>query len=208
MASKYMDGPFFKVWDEAQKKGLTLGKEKASRDWLMSQAKRTTVGDNPIQFVKDYGRDFKRRDLRSGFMYFYSYSPKFKDDPTVLPYYDSYPLVFILEEYEDRYLTINLHYLNHPMRARLLDALYTIATNKKFNDNQKISASYGVLKASARFKWFKACLKYHLKGHITSNFYKIPSEFWSYALFLPLEKFNRKSKTYVWKESAKIIAKG
>lgn len=203
-----MDGPFFKVWKEAELQGLTLGKEKASREWLQNQAKKASVSGNPVQFMKEYGRDFKRRQMNIGQMYFFQYSPKFKDDPKALPYYDNYPLVFIIEEQSDRYLSLNLHYLPPPMRARLMDALYTIAVNKKFNDNQKLALSYGVLKSSARFRWFKPCVKWHLKAHIVSQYYKIPSEFWSYALFLPLEKFSRKSKTQVWKESAKIIARG
>lgn len=205
MANRYMDGPFYSLWMDAQRKGLTPGKEKAAREWFQQQAKGVKVGQNPVQWIKDYGRDFKRRQMYIGQMYFFQYDAKFKDDPKKLPYWDSYPLVFIIEDAGDRFLSINLHYLNHPMRARLLDALHSIATNKTYNDNQRLALSYGVLKSSAKFKWFKPCVKWHLKDHIVSPYYKIPGEFWSYVTFLPLEKFNRKPKTFVWAESARKI---
>lgn len=206
MASNYMDGPFYKLWDEAQKKGLTLEKEKAARQWAQDQAKKVNVYD-PVLFMKEYGRDFKRRQMNVGQMYLFRYDAKLKNDPKKLPYWDSYPLVFVIEDQGDSFLSLNLHYLPPAMRARLLDALHSIATNKKYNDNQKLALNYQLLVSSAKFRWFAPCVKRHLKSHIISPFYKISSEFWSFAIFLPLEQFNRKSKSYVWKESAKIIAK-
>ena len=52
-----------------------------------------------------------------GKMYFFHYSPKLKDK---LPYYDSFPLVIIIEMYGDGFLGLNLHYLPLKMRMNLL----------------------------------------------------------------------------------------
>lgn len=201
---------FHDLWSEAIRKGLTPGKEKAARVWMRDQAKKIKVGEDPIAYIKshDWSRGFKRRALYPGFMYQFEYDAKNKDDPKKLPYWDRFPLIFPIEMYGDGFLGINLHYLNRPTRARLMDALYTLAMNKKYNDNQRLAISYGILRSSAKFAPFKPCVKRYLSAHVRSNFFKIPAENWDIALFLPTERFVRKPKTYVWAESAKMMRGG
>jgi hypothetical protein len=203
LASKYLNSPFYDLWQESLKRGLTPGKEKASREWFRNQAKTIKIGKDPIQFIKDNDRGFGRKAMYPGFMYFFEYDAKFKDDPQALPYWDQFPLCFCLEDQGDRTLDLNLHYLRPPVRAALMDKLYSLATNKTYNDNQRLALSYGVLKAAAQFKAFKPCVKVHLKDHRRSRIYKIPAEFWDVALFLPLQRFHNKSATYVWSDSMK-----
>jgi hypothetical protein len=201
--------PFHDLWQEAMNKGLTPSKEKAAREWMRNQAKSIKVGEDPVAFIKKADTGFKRRAPYVGFMYQFEYDAKNKDDPKKLPYWDRFPLIFPIEiPYLIGFLVINLHYLNRPTRARLMDALYNTATNKKYNDNQRLAISYGILKASAKYAPFKPCVKMYLWEHVRSPFFKIPSQYWDVALFLPTERFVRKPKTYVWGESARIIRGG
>lgn len=206
MANARLNSPFFDLWTEAQNKGLTPGKEQAARDWLRSQWKTLTIPQDPLEFLKKETLDMRRRNLLPGFMYQFLYDAKYKDDPVALPYWDRYPLMFPLEDQGDRILGLNLHYLNRPQRARLMDALYTLAMNKKYNDNQRLALSYGILKSAAKFKMFKPCVKTYLKSHIKSRYFKINAQYWDIALFAPTERFVRKPKTYVWAQSSKMIS--
>ena len=90
--------------------------------------------------IKEFGtpksadliRDGKRTSKPTfGILNMFVYDPKLKDK---LPYYDTFPLVLPIEEYNNGFLGINLHYLSVPMRIRLLDRLTETANNKKFDD--------------------------------------------------------------------------
>ena len=47
------------------------------------------------------------------------YSPKLRNK---LPYYDTFPLVLPLKNYNNGFLGLNFHYLPYALRLRLLDA--------------------------------------------------------------------------------------
>jgi hypothetical protein len=100
---------------------------------------------------------------------------------------------------------MNLHYLPHVYRARLLDNLYDLLNNSKYNETTKIRASYALLNSVSRYKYFKPCVKRYLHSHVRSRFLQIPANEWDIAMFLPLERFAKKSKNYVYKESKDII---
>lgn len=132
-----------------------------------------------------------------GKMALFFYDPKHKE---TLPYYDTFPLIFPIEFYENGFLGINLHYLPNFARAKLMDALYTIAKTEK--DGQKrLEISYKLLKGAARFKYFEPCIKRYLYGHVRSKFIIVPHEEWDLLLMLPLARFKKQPQSKVWKES-------
>jgi len=61
------------------------------------------------------------------------------------------------------------------------------------------------LNSAARYKYFKPCVKRYLHSHVQSKFLQIPANEWDIALFLPLERFAKKSKNFVYKESRETI---
>ncbi len=141
-------------------------------------------------------------DIRPGFMYLFQYDPKYKES---LPFYDRYPLVFPFEDQGDSFLGMNLHYLPHIYRARLMDFLYDMVSNQKYNDTTRLRISYQLLNSAARYKYFKPCVKRYLYSHVQSRFLLIPANEWDIALFLPLERFDKKTKNDVFKSTRKII---
>lgn len=145
-----------------------------------------------------------------GKMYLYSYSAKHKDK---LPYYDRYPIIFVLKIYKDGWLGMNLHYLPPVLRAKLMDALYTTMNNTRYDDTTKLKISYQIMNASSRFWFFKPTIHRYLHNHVRSRIINIPSNEWDVAMMLPIAKFvNEQGKRAkyinierVWKDSKRKI---
>lgn len=137
-----------------------------------------------------------------GKMYTFFYDPKHKE---TLPYYDLFPLIFVVGPAAGGFMGINLHYLPPVLRAKLMDSLYQILNNNKYNDTTKLKISYQVLSSASRFRYFKPCLKHYLSDHVQSNFLNIEPKNWDAALMLPTEKFRKASAEKVWRESREMI---
>ena len=131
----------------------------------------------------------------------FGYDAKMKDE---LPFYDRFPVVFPFSRDADSFTGINLHYLPHIYRARLMDALYMIVSDQKFNDKTRLRLSYQLLSSSSKYKYFEPCVKKYLYNHVKTKFLQVPSNEWDIALFLPLERFTV-SKNVVFKDSIKKI---
>jgi|SRR6185369_868535 len=189
------------------KRGRAVGIGKAdidaARAWYREQARKVRavnvnrlVGETPSRlFTRADGTDV-------GSMLMFFYDPKGKD---TLPYWDQFPLVFVIEYYRDHFLDLNLHYLPPGPRANLMDALYTIAQYDEKDQVTRLNLSYGVLKNAARFNAFKPCVKSHLFGHMRSRFFYVPPREWDMALMLPTQRFVGGSAQKVWGQSMKSI---
>lgn len=174
-----------------------------SAQWFRNKAKELGgKGVSAAGLTKDVER--KTSKTLIGNMYFYSYNPKHKK---TLPYYDRYPLIFMVGPAKGGFYGINLHYLPLPARAKLMDSLFTILSNKKFDEQTKLKISYQLLKKSKKFKEFKPCFKHYLTSHIASNVVQIYSVEWNIAAWLPLAKFEKASQEKVWSDARKIIGK-
>ena len=137
-----------------------------------------------------------------GSMYMFYYDPKYKEE---LAYYDRFPLIFPFRKVPGGFYGINLHYLPLPLRARLMDGLYDYANNTRYDESTKIKLNYQLLTNVAKMRFFAPCVKHYLNEHVRSKFmYVYPSE-WDIALFLPTERFAKKSKTQVWAESKRML---
>ncbi len=189
--------------------GQAPGRTQAAREWYRGQAKEITRTQRnrtqSPQLIRELRRDTNRRqDSRfiMGNMYLLTYDPKHKD---TLPYYDRFPLIFPINKAKGGFLGLNLHYLPPILRAKLMDQLYTVLNNKKFDETTRISASYKVLNGAAKFREFQPCIKHYLNAHVrTKPAYIMPSE-WDIALFLPTQKFVGATANQVYADSRKIV---
>jgi len=140
----------------------------------------------------------------TGRMIMFFYDPKLKKK---LPYYDRFPLVLPVRFYNNGFLGLNLHYLPIPIRAKLLDRIYTRYMSRQFDENQKLSLDYHDLNTiveqtpKSNWRFFRPCVKRYLYGHCRSRFYLIDPAEWNMMLMLPTERFEKKGKDYVWRES-------
>ena len=191
------------LFDEILTKGVRSGqvpaRENKAREWYRDTA-QSYKRLNERQFLKDTDRLTSKP--RVGSMYMYYYDAKTKDQ---LPYYDRFPLVFPISTVQGGFYGLNLHYLPLQYRAILMDNLYNIASNKRYDESTRLRLSYDVLSSSAKFRYFKPCVKRYLTSQMRSRFlYVYPSE-WDIALFLPLERFAGARKTTVFKDSRQLI---
>jgi hypothetical protein len=107
---------------------------------------------------------------------------------------------------KDGFHGINLHYLPLKLRAALMDELYEISSDKKYDENTRLALSYKLLSGSSKYEAFKPCFKKYLYGHVKSKFIEIVSAEWDIALFLPTERFEKASKQTVHRESRKMLS--
>jgi hypothetical protein len=172
---------------------------KESSKWFQDAAKKVKTTDSEI--LRETPDRLKNR-LAIGEMGFFLYDPKHK---AKLPYYDSFPLIIKIEDYNDGFLGINLHYLPLPLRVKLLDALMGLASNKKYNETTRLKISYSILKSAAKFAPFKPCVKRYLNNHVRSRFVKINIDEYDIAAFLPVASWNKGNANQVYADSRKKI---
>ena len=204
------------VFDELLTKGVRAGQIPArtasAREWYRNSAKSygstirkggTRAGRTDTARISErklINQDRSRlvSSIDPGSMYMFMYDPKWKDE---LPFYDKFPLIFPISVQSGGFMGINLHYLPLQLRAKLMDALYDTASNTRFDESTKLKISYDILKGASKFKLFAPCIKQYLFKQMKSQFmYIYPSE-WDVALFLPLERFAKASKTKVWTQT-------
>lgn len=192
------------LFDEILAKGIRAGqlpaRSSTAREWFRDKAKELgKVSES--QILRDNTDRLKSRSA-IGKMYFFVYDAKHKK---TLPYYDRFPLIFPVDKVPGGFYGINMHYLPLPLRAQLMDSLYDITNNKRYNESTKLKLSYGVLKGAEKFSLFKPTFKRYLNSQIRSRFVQIEPAEWDVALFLNSEQFVGAAKTKVWADSKKII---
>lgn len=204
-----MSNFFDKLLQDAVKKRVFDRNTQSARDWFRRSAAQ--INANPRTLMKsvqeDYGWTLTKTSLTGasvGRMYLFNYDPKLKKE---LPYYDTYPLIFPISKDKDSFLGLNMHYLPPRMRAQLMDALYEVVNNDKYNSTTKLQLSYGLLKSASKYRFFKPCVKKYLNSHVRSQFMMVPAKHWDSALFMPLARFEKASTSRVWKDSQNIANK-
>jgi len=186
--------------------GQVPAKTQQARDWFRAQAGQVTaskVGEG--KFIRQADSKRMETTFKMGHMYTFSYDPKHKK---TLPYYDRYPLIFPINKAKGGFLGINMHYLSPPMRARLMDQLYTVTTNETYNENTKLRISYDILESASKFRFFKPTVKHYLNSQVRSKLVYIHPTEWDIALFLPTAKFVGANKRKVYLDSrSKIVGR-
>lgn len=192
---------FQKLSREGRAEGLDPGSTEA-RDWFRDRASSVS-NVNTKQLVTDRKRTYTSiRGADIGRMYMFFYDPKTKD---TLPYYDRFPMIFVVDKIPGGFYGLNLHYLPPTYRARLMDALYSIDRADNQRDSKKLQLSYNLLKGASKYKYFKPCFKHYLNSQVSSRMLYVPAEEWDIALMLPTQRFRKAGTSKVWQESKKII---
>ena len=143
------------------------------------------------------------RFIKGGLFFFY-YDPKTKED---LPYYDRFPLVLMLEKYDDGFLGLNLHYLPIKYRVTFMNKLLDYGRFDEDGDPVRIRITYDILSATKRFKEFRPCIKRYLTSHVKSRILAVQPEEWETAVFLPVHQFKKAKADKVWRDSIQEIRK-
>jgi len=191
------------IFDRILSKGIRSGqipaRTREARTWFRDTALKTRTSATRLM-KEDRSRLVDR--IVPGKMYMFFYDPKHKQ---TLPYYDRFPLIVPIRPYSDGFLGINFHYLPPQLRAKLMDALYEITSNDRYDQTTKVRLSYAILKSTSKMRMFRPTIKRYLTSHVESRFLEITSAEWDIALMLPVAQFEKASQTQVWNESRKMI---
>lgn len=170
---------FNRFREKAEQANLPRG-SKESIDWF-----RQTLRKNRYSFSR-VTEGLKPGRFQTGDMITYQYDPKTK---AKLKYYDTQPLIIVLDFAKGGWYGCNLHYLPPVIRASVLGEII----NKK--------TPLAVARALERSEWSTACLKRYLSKQLLGAPVVVPKEEWDIAVSLPFESFQGKTQKSVWQES-------
>ncbi len=204
------------IWQKlaGEVNGFSLEQIKIKRQnavtWFQEFIKKhyNTNGRSPIQETFQNARFTKVHFFPEfGKLYTFKYDPKTKE---TLPFYDTFPLVFVLETYgNESFLGLNLHYLSHKDRLILFERMNdykVVDRSSRYQNNTRLLINYDTLKKSpGRFPLHRACIRSYLTRNMRSNLIRIEEHDWITALFLPTERFEKRSKQLIQTESKKFI---
>jgi hypothetical protein len=148
-----------------------------------------------------------RRKPAIGQMNFFAYSPKYKDDRNVLPYYDMFPLIMpLLPEgggaVGETFYGLNFHYLSIPMRLKLLGVISEFNNNDNFDETTRFRVTWNRIK---RNKLVQPCIKMYRLDHVKSPFRVISAEDMMTAVLLPVQQFKHATDQQVYNRSNRIM---
>lgn len=204
---------FEQIAQNAAAQNISARNVEDARQWFMTEARKISsvsgnqlMSENPAMLFNRLGQD------SVGKMYMFYYDAKTKDK---LPYWDRFPLIFVLEVRPDRFYGVNLHYLPPLYRAKLMNALYKIQNNGKTPLTIKLKLTYQVLKAIdprvAKFavKQYLPYAKNSKRASVSnfgvrSRYLLIPYDRWDIALMLPTEQFEKANKSTVYADFRKV----
>lgn len=172
-----------------------------SRKWL-SERLREMVSNNPRPQMFMQEPEKLKIKPKLGRMYMFLYEPLGKK---TLPYYDRFPLVFVIRYYPDGFLGLNLHYLQPFFRLKLFNMLMMLVNNDKYDETTKLRITWSILKKMPRSEMSGACVKRYKYSQLVNKFIVVPPDDWEIAAFLPTERFKKRNRVVqrkeVWKDT-------
>ena len=167
-----------------------------SQKWFRNKLKN--IGQvNRQKLLRDSALQSVARP-RMGDMYMFFYDPKHKE---TLPYYDTFPLIIMVEKAPGGFYGLNMHYLPPVLRAKLFDGL--AKSDERYDENTRFRARYRLLQSVRKLKYFKPCFKHYLTKHVEGRISKVEAPEWEIALFMPTQRFKKATATQVYADSRK-----
>jgi hypothetical protein len=173
-----------------------LSSLKQSRSWYEKQSRLLAQKNISPDRLVNSGADRTSLAVVPGEMYLFAYDAKTKD---TLPYWDMFPLVFPFSKTKDSFIGLNLHYIDYPLRVKLLDRLMEFKNNANMDHTTKLRLSWSTISSASKLKIAQPCVHKYLISHLQSPLKKIDASDWVTALMLPVERFVGSSKQSVWK---------
>ena len=171
------------ILDVVKKKSAGEGKPFS---WYRGVVKEITGNYKP-NTKYTIGKKQEENEIRSstaeGHLYMFEYRAKMR----WLPYYDKFPLVYVLKSTKDEFWGINLHYMS---------------PKRRFGVVKKLSS--GIIDAP------KACFHKYIHDHVEKGLYiDLAVAEWDTAILLPTEEFVKNinglsfpiDKQIVWEET-------
>jgi len=166
-----------------------------SVQWYVRAVREYARGVNTFQEAQGTDLGKEARNIDVGKMYLFTYDPKHK---ATLPYYDTVPLVVIVDTLPGGFSGINLHYLAPTLRANLLDKLLP---TMEIDDKSLLKSVWTFVNNFSRFPEVRGSVKKYLGVNVTGRMIEVNPKNWQSAIFLPVQKFVGASDRYVYRET-------
>ncbi len=196
-----------KQWGKVTKSGKTgqmarkaIGAEldASAQGGKMSKAKQAKKSAAWFKTkVGESAKGFKQKAvLKPGKMYTFGYDAKLK---AILPYWDKFPLIVVLDTYSDGFLGLNFHYLSPIDRQMFFTKILKFSNQKgdpmDFTDKAIFNISWDAVK---NIKHADKMIHKYLYGHVRTSLLEAPPNEWENVIFLPYQRFVGASAKSVW----------
>ena len=197
-----------KQWGRIAKSGKTgqmarkaIGAELSSSIQRPKRVSKSKQAKKSVAWFKkkvgDSARGFKKKAvLKPGRMYTFGYDAKLK---AILPYWDKFPLIIVLDVYKDGFLGLNFHYLSPIDRQKFFTKIMKFSTQKgepeDFTDKARFNVSWDAVR---NVKHADKMIHKYLYGHVKTSLLEAPPNEWENVIFLPYQKFVGASAKSVW----------
>ena len=169
---------------EGTKKVSKVKKKKKSIAWFKQK-----VGESAKGFKK-------KAKLAPGRMYTFGYDAKLKK---ILPYWDKFPLIIVLDAYKDGFIGLNFHYLSPIDRMKFMNKIMKFATQKGEVEDMTAKARFNMSwDAVKQIPNADKMIHKYLYGHVRTSLLEAPPKEWENVIFLPYQRFVGASAKSVW----------
>lgn len=146
--------------------------------------------------VGESAKGFKPAVLKPGKMFTFGYDAKLK---AILPYWDKFPLIVVLDTYKNGFLGLNFHYLSPIDRQKFFTKILKFSNQKgdpmDFTDKARFNISWDAVQ---NIKHADKMIHKYLYGHVRTSLLEAPPNEWENVIFLPYQRFVGASAKSVW----------
>ena len=181
---------------------VKLSDVKTSKKWFDERTKYLStkkITPNRLMVAEEGARLTSR--IMPGKLYSFYYMPKHYD---TLPYYDTFPLVFPYDKYDNGFIGLNMHYLDYQARFALFRELLKVSGRRGLNETTILNYNWSLIKDMAKLAPAQACIKRYLIDHVKSPFLEFSPTDWPTVMTLPVERFVGANKQQVWADSKRF----
>ena len=199
---------FGKQWGRITKTGKTgqmarkaIGAELSASIQRPKRVSKSKQAKKSVAWFKkkvgDSAKGFKKKAvLKPGKMYTFGYDAKLK---AILPYWDKFPLIIVLDVYKDGFLGLNFHYLSPIDRQKFFTKIMKFSNQKgepeDFTDKARFNVSWDAVR---NIKHADKMIHKYLYGHVRTSLLEAPPNEWENVIFLPYQRFVGASAKSVW----------
>jgi hypothetical protein len=174
---------------------LTSSAMSSKRGSKAKQAKKSVAWFK--RKVGESAKGFKKKaKLEPGKIFTFGYDAKYKE---VLPYWDKFPLIIVLDVYRDGFMGLNFHYVSPVDRMVFFKKMMKFSTQHGEVETMTAAAKFNVSWDAVRnVRHADKMIHKYLYGHVKTSLLEAPPNEWENVIFLPYQKFVGASAKSVW----------
>ena len=175
-------------------------RSKESNDWFEEKIEEITRPIDRKLLKEEVMRERGILTPHVGRMYLFHYFPK---GNLTLPYFDMFPVIFMMSIKKEYFQGINLHYLPLEIRREFFQTIMERTNIKAFNKQTYLRVDYDFLNSFRKYRAFKPCFKNYALDRVRGRVVNVPSPEWELVMNLPTAYWRRSSEAKIHAETRK-----